>query len=263
MKQTLINLDAESRFLESIVSTLPEESWALPTPAQGWTIAHQIAHLTWTDGVTLATLRGEFEPYRETVDVTQLVDEAAELGAAQQPAQLLRTWMNQRRTLAEAFEKADPETRYEWFGPSMGLRAMMTARVMETWAHAQDVADALHVEHPDSAALKDVAFLGVITRDFAYSINGLNPPTQEFRIELTPPPACGDEGPWVWGDESATQGVRGSARDFCLAVTQRRELEQLSLHVYGDEAQQWMSIAQAFAGPSKEQVRAKQAESAK
>lgn len=263
MHQTLTNLDVESRFLESLVMNLPDESWALSTPAAGWTIAHQIAHLAWTDGVTLATLRGDFEPYRGTVDVTQLVDEAADRGTELPPAQLLHTWMSQRRSLAEAFEKADPTSRYEWFGPAMGLRAMVTARVMETWAHAQDVADALHVEHPDSDALKDVAFLGVITRDFSYSINGLTPPTQEFRIELTPPPACGDEGPWVWGDESATQGVRGSARDFCLAVTQRRELEQLSLHVYGDETQQWMSIAQAFAGPSKEQVRAKRAESAK
>ena len=45
----LDDLRAESADLDSMVAGLTTEGWARPTPAPGWTIAHQIAHLTWTD----------------------------------------------------------------------------------------------------------------------------------------------------------------------------------------------------------------------
>jgi len=37
--------------LERLVAPLSEAQWATPTPAPGWTIAHQIGHLAWTDEV--------------------------------------------------------------------------------------------------------------------------------------------------------------------------------------------------------------------
>jgi hypothetical protein len=37
--------------------------------------------------------------------------------------------------------------------------------------------------------------------------------------------------------------------DFCLLVTQRRHLADTAVVVEGDAARQWISIAQAFAGP--------------
>jgi hypothetical protein len=42
--------------------------------------------------------------------------------------------------------------------------------------------------------------------------------------------------------------VTGTALDFCLAVTQRRHLDDTALKVKGPAATEWMSIAQAFAG---------------
>src|SRR5690606_30217002 len=41
----LDDLRAEGDDLDALVATLPDENWALPTPAEGWTIAHQIGHL--------------------------------------------------------------------------------------------------------------------------------------------------------------------------------------------------------------------------
>ncbi|MGF2951267.1 maleylpyruvate isomerase N-terminal domain-containing protein, partial [Mycobacterium sp. THU-M116] len=41
------DLRAESDDLDALVAALPQNRWALPTPAAGWTIAHQIAHLLW------------------------------------------------------------------------------------------------------------------------------------------------------------------------------------------------------------------------
>ena len=54
---------------------------------------------------------------------------------------------------------------------------------------------------------------------------------------------------WTWGDEGVVDQVRGPALDFCLVVTQRRHLDDTALEVEGPVAAEWMSIAQAFAGP--------------
>jgi uncharacterized protein (TIGR03084 family) len=122
---------------------------------------------------------------------------------------------------------------------------MATARLMETWAHGLDIADALGTQVPPSARIKSIAHLGVRTRDFAFAVHGLTPPAEPFRVELTAP----DGSLWTWGPEEAAQRVSGSALDFCYLVTQRRSLAKLDVAGHGDDAQQWLTIAQAFAGP--------------
>ena len=121
---------------------------------------------------------------------------------------------------------------------------MATARLMETWAHGQDVADALGVDRPATARLRNVAHIGVRTRDFAYAIRGLTPPAEPFRVELTAP----DGSAWTWGPDDAAQRVNGPALDFCLLVTQRRHRDELALRATGPDADTWLEIAQAFAG---------------
>jgi uncharacterized protein (TIGR03084 family) len=116
---------------------------------------------------------------------------------------------------------------------------------METWAHGQDVADALGVAHPDGPALAHVAHIGVRTRDFAFVVRGRTPPVEPFRVELVAP----DGGVWSWGPEQAAQRVSGSARHFCLLVTQRRHRADLDVRAEGADADAWLDIAQAFAGP--------------
>ena len=119
---------------------------------------------------------------------------------------------------------------------------------METWAHALDVADALGVTLEPTDRLKHVAHLGVRTRNYAYVNRGLEAPAEEFRIDLVSP--SGEQ--WSWGPEDAAQTVTGSAYDFCLLVTQRRHRDDLDLVAVGEDADAWLDIAQAFAGPSGE-----------
>ena len=76
-------------------------------------------------------------------------------------------------------------------------------------------------------------------------MHSLDPPSEEFRVELRSP--SGEL--WAWGPEEAQQSVRGSAHDFCLRVTQRRHRDDLDLVAVGSDADQWLDIAQAFAGP--------------
>jgi uncharacterized protein (TIGR03083 family) len=49
LEDLLRDLAAESDDLELLLMGLTPDQWRTPTPAPGWSIAHQIAHLAWTD----------------------------------------------------------------------------------------------------------------------------------------------------------------------------------------------------------------------
>lgn len=249
MSDTVAAFLQECEVLDALVADRDDATWTLPTPASGWTIAHQIAHLAWTDEVALlaATAPEEFAAEVEAAlrNVTGHVDDQAAKGAATPPAELLARWRTGRERLAAALRDVPSETKLPWFGPPMSPRSMATARLMEVWAHGQDVADALGVRREPTERLRDVCHLGVRTRDFAYTVTGRTPPDRPFRVELTSP---GGET-WTWGEESEDR-VRGTAEDFCLVVTQRRDLTDTELVATG-EAATWLPFAQAFAGPPK------------
>jgi uncharacterized protein (TIGR03084 family) len=244
----LADLGAESEVLDRLVSALSDEQWRTATPAPGWTIAHQIAHLGWTDELALVAATDPDAFGAEVAalfDGTTSIDETAAAGAARPPAELLAWWRDGRAQLAAALSEVPPGSKLPWFGPPMGAASMATARLMETWAHGQDVADAVGVPRQSTDRLRHVAHIGVRARDYAYRVNGLTPPADEFRVELAGP--SGDH--WTWGPADATQRVTGPALDFCLLVTQRRHRDDLAVTAEGADAEQWLTIAQAFAGP--------------
>jgi uncharacterized protein (TIGR03084 family) len=243
------DLRAESDDLDALVAPLPADRWADPTPAPGWTIAHQIGHLLWTDRVALTAATDEAR-FAEALaaaqaDPTGFVDAAAEELAARVPAELLADWRVTRGRLHETLLAVPDGRKLPWFGPPMSAASMATARLMETWAHGLDVADALGVKRPATERLRSIAHIGVRTRDYAFVINNLTPPTEPFLVALRGP--GGDT--WSWGPPDAAQRVTGSAEDFCFLVTQRRPLGALDITAQGHDAQRWLQIAQAFAGP--------------
>ncbi|POM25690.1 hypothetical protein BTM25_00730 [Actinomadura rubteroloni] len=246
LSSLLADLTAEGDVLDALVAPLPTGRWAAPTPAAGWTIAHQIAHLTWTDGVALqaATDPDAFTAGLADTDL-DVVDRAAERGAARPPAELLADWRAGRAALAAALAAVPRGVRLPWFGPPMAAGTMATARLMETWAHGQDVADALGAVRAPSARLRHVAHIGVRARDNAFRSRGLQPPAEEFHVALTGP----DGESWTWGPADAPQRVTGPALDFCLLATRRRHPGDLAVVAEGPDAARWLGIAQAFAGP--------------
>ncbi len=145
-----------------------------------------------------------------------------------------------------AYRQADPAVRLPWFGPAMSPASSVTARLMETWAHGQDILDTVGATREPTGALRHVADLGIRARRYAYTVNGLGIPAAPVRVELDGP----DGARWAWGPEGAANRVTGTALDFCLLVTQRRHRDDTALTVTGAAARQWMSIAQAFAGPA-------------
>jgi uncharacterized protein (TIGR03084 family) len=242
------DLAAEGSDLDALVGDLPADAWASATAAPGWTVAHQIAHLAWTDDVATlaATDSAEFAARLQAAFAapTSFVNNAAEEGAQLPPADLLAAWRKGRTAMVDALAAVPPGRKLPWFGPPMGAPSMATARIMETWAHGQDIVDGLGLTRQPTARLRHIAHIGVRTVGFAYSVNNLPVPTEPFRVELAGP----NGESWTWGEPGAADRVTGPALDFCLLVTQRRHPDDLDLDLVGDEARQWVSIAQAFAG---------------
>jgi uncharacterized protein (TIGR03084 family) len=249
VRSVLADLAAECAELDGLVAPLNESDWQRETPAPGWTIAHQVAHLAWTDDIArlAATDGAAFTSVLQTAaaDPYGYVDKAASEWAQQPPEQLLTTWRRGRDALAAALTGVPDGARLPWFGPPMRASSMATARVMETWAHGQDVADALGETLPVTDRIRHVAHLGVRTRNFAFAVRQRPAPTDEFRVELIAPSGA----VWTWGRDDALQRVSGPALDFCLLVTQRRHRDDLALVAEGRDADEWLDIAQAFAGP--------------
>ncbi|MCV7383107.1 TIGR03084 family protein [Mycolicibacter longobardus] len=243
------DLTAESDELDALVAPLTDGQWGAPTPAAGWSIAHQIGHLLWTDRLSLTAITDE-AGFTDALTVamrnpTEFVDEGAAELAQLPPAELLADWRSTRARLHQALLGVAEGRKLPWFGPPMSAASMATARLMETWAHGLDVADALGVKRVPTARLRSIAHLGVRTRDFAFAVHNLTPPAEPFHVELHAPGG----GVWAWGPVNAEQRVTGSAEDFCFLVTQRRALSDLDVAAHGDDAQRWLEIAQAFAGP--------------
>ncbi|MFI8189679.1 TIGR03084 family metal-binding protein [Streptomyces sp. NPDC085946] len=243
------DLREESEELDRLVAGLPPDRWARATPAPGWTVAHQIAHLAWTDRSALLAVT-DGDGFRVMVEKAlaapdSFVDEGAEEGARLAPAALLARWREGRAALEEALRAAPPGARFPWYGPPMSAASTATARLMETWAHGLDVADALGAVPAPTDRLRHVARLGVRTRDFAHVVHGLAPPADPFRVTLTAPSGA----VWAYGPEDAPQRVTGPALDFCLLVTQRIHRADTALRADGPDADRWLDLAQAFAGP--------------
>ena len=146
--------------------------------------------------------------------------------------------------LAEASAPLTDDRRIEWYGPSMSSKSFLTARLMEAWAHGQDIVDTVGGTRVATDRLRHIAQLGVITRGWSYANRGLERPAGEVSVSLTAP--SGDT--WTWEHADEVGRVTGTAEDFCLVVTQRRHLDDTGLVASDGPARDWMLRAQAFAG---------------
>jgi uncharacterized protein (TIGR03084 family) len=252
----LDDLQAEGDRLRDAVDLLGADGWRTPVPAEGWDVATTVAHLLWTDEVAVLaahSLRGDDDKaaWDEVVlaaiaDPFGFVDAGAIELAAHPRDEILERWAAGRAALRQALLEVPEGAKLPWFGPPMSPPSMATARFMETWAHALDVYDAAGARPEPTDRVKHVAHLGVRTRNFSFTQNGLEPPADEFRVELEAP--SGEV--WTWGPEEALQRVSGSAYDFCLLVTQRVHRDDTDLVTVGEGAETWLGFAQAFAGPA-------------
>ena len=248
MKEICTDLANEYQDLDDIVAALDDAGWHTMTPAEGWNIKDQIRHLAYYDGRArlalmepqafqqhLSEIAGDPEGHRKTLQ---------EAGKKLAPAELLNWWRQERRDLLDALMPRSRKERINWYGPPMSLISFVTARIMETWAHGQDVADALGFRRVPTDRLYHIAHLGVATFGWSFTVRGMKVPKAPVRVEVSGP--SGDK--WIWGPEDARDTVRGAAEDFCLVVVQRRNAADTGLNIEGETATRWLSIAQTYAG---------------
>lgn len=246
MEQICNDLEAEHGALDAIVASLSEDGWTTDTAAAGWDVKDTIVHLVQAD---MAALLAVDDPDAFTEAKAAMLrggfDDAFGSGDGKTGAEVLEWWRDQRTKMLTAFRSRGPKDRIPWFGPDMSTLSFATARLMETWSHGQDVADAVGAPWPVTDRLRHVAHIGVSTRGWSYVNRGREVPAGDVRVELTAP--SGEL--WTWGPEGAENVVRGPALDFCLVATQRRHPGDTAIETEGPLAREWIDIAQAFAGP--------------
>lgn len=243
------DLAAEQADLDAMIEGLDELAWSRPTPAAGWDVRDQVAHLTYFDGTAALAIS---DPEGFADGVARLIEGAGSVGVDEYTlgsfrkmpiTEVLELWRMNRTRLERAAAGLEESARIPWYGPSMGATSFLTARLMECWAHGTDIADALGITRRASERLRHICRLGYNTRAWSYTVRGLEVPPEAVRVAVTGP--AGEE--WVFGEESARESVTGTALDFCLVVTQRRHVEDTTLHAT-PVARHWLERAQAFAG---------------
>jgi uncharacterized protein (TIGR03084 family) len=252
IEQLCDDLGDERRDLNELLAPLDAEQWQQPTPAEGWAVLDQVTHLAWFDEAARTSIvdPDTFRADRAGAvgDITGFV-EAIATSHRHLEGEAARNWLQQSgAALVAAARARNGSDRVPWYGPDMTIASCITARIMETWAHGQDIADAVGVVRVATGRLRHVAFIGV--RAFANSFRAreLEVPAISLRVCLTAP----DGETWVFGsddDSELVQTVTGPALDFCLLVTQRRHRADTTLVASGAAADRWLDIAQAFAGP--------------
>lgn len=236
----LVDVRAEQDAVDAIAELAALDR---PTVAEGWTVGQTVAHLHASDrAALLAVTDPEAFAVRRATRASGAGPGAP--GPVLGGAALLEAWRSTRRALGAALAELAATARVGWFGPPMSVRSFATARLMEYWAHGEDIALAVGAELPAEGRLRHVCHLGVITRSFSFGVRGDDPPTSPALVDLEAP----DGRRWTWGPPDATEVVRGPARHFCLVVTQRRHVEDTKLEVAGAGVSAWMARAQAFAG---------------
>lgn len=239
------DLGDEVASLDGILAAIDDAAWSAPTPAPGWSVRDQLAHLWFFDERARLALVDEAAFAADAASLFASGDPSLERAAGMTTIELLTAWREASAALVGAARDIEPARRVPWYGPSMSARSFITARLMEAWAHGQDIVDALEVSRPPTHRLRHVAHIGVGARPYAYRVHRMTMPDVPVRVELAAP----DGGTWTWGDDDASASISGAALDFCLVVTQRRHPADVALEARGDAATEWLSIAQAFAGP--------------
>jgi uncharacterized protein (TIGR03084 family) len=212
--QLLADLRHESDELFACLDGLRTDQWEKPTPAEGWAIRDQVSHLAYFDDVTYLAITdtAAFQRVadRLVANGTDFPDLVAAEFRSLTPAELIEWSSGSRARLIDAFANDDPRHRVPWFGPDMSVASSATARLMETWAHGQDVYDALGVTHPPCTGLHSIAHLGVSTFAFSHRLQERAVPDEPVRVELRSPDA---DGLWTWGPADAVNpGQRTSRR---------------------------------------------------
>lgn len=251
-QQVIADLIADGAAIDALVAEIEERQWQLPTPAPGWTVAHQVGHLAFIFRIA-GMAAGEpaaFVEMTSNLGAPGAFDAAVNGALAgyvnDPPSALLARWRSERDEGVKALAAVPAGQVVPWLVRPLPMPVLAAAGMMEMFGHGQDIADALGVRRERTDRIKHIVGFAVHTWDFGYQSRGLTPPDVQFRFELVAPSGA----TWVFGPADAEQKITGNAADVCLLVTRRRHRDDLQLRAIGADADQWLDIAQAYRGPA-------------
>ena len=241
----------ESNAVYKLLSSLSDSDYEEKTQFKGWNFNNVIGHLhVWNYAADLSLQDGDdwknfANSALEMLGIDSTMNQFEEtITKGIKGKELLDTWKSYYEEMTERFALADPKKRVKWMGPDMSARSSISARHMETWAHAQELYDTLGVDRINEDRIKNIVVIGNNTFKYCFTINKRELPEETPRLELTAP--SGEV--WEFNNPSNENKISGKAEEFCQGVTQVRNIEDVNLNVSGDIANDWMSIAQCFAG---------------
>ena len=242
---------AECSALYDLVAELLDAEFDQKTAFKGWTLTNVFRHLhVWNQAANLTLTDGQ-----GFLDYLKVVQENGKAGGTLigfeerwldglSGTSLRETWREYYDEVAANYATVDPSKRLKWGGPDMSARSCISARLMETWAHGQEIYDQLGVVRKNQDRIRNIVILGINTYGWTYAVREETAPEPKPYANLTAP--SGEE--WTFNDPSADDLIEGAAEDFCQVVTQVRNIADTSLRVIGPNATDWMSKAQCFAG---------------
>lgn len=242
------DLLAECEALAALLEGRPEDDYRQATRFKSWTVDDVLVHLHFWNRAADMSLNApqEFAALMDAIGgaIASFGMRAIENARiAERGPELLRIWLGFARDMAARWRDEDPKRRVKWAGPEMSLRSSVTARQMETWAHAQAVFDLFGVERQEADRIRNIVVLGVNTYGWSFKVRGMTPPDPMPALSLTAP--SGEI--WTFGADNGR--IEGAAADFCRVVAQTRNIADTGLSVEGEAARLWMANAQCFAGP--------------
>jgi len=242
---------AESQALHELLVAIPPNRFDEGTQFKDWTTNGVLQHLHfWNIAANLSLvdeprflvmLEHALEKMKAGVPMRTFENEYLK---GLKGKELLDTWYETMQGVADNFVNADPKTRLKWAGPDMSATSSISARLMETWAHGQEVYDHFGVERINTDGIRNIAHLGINTFGYTYAVRNRQAPQDKPYVKLTAP--SGEI--WEWNTPNDNNFVEGDAVEFCQVVTQSRNIADVHLTVVGEVATEWMSIAQCFAG---------------
>ncbi len=254
MMQQAADFRDECDAIYELLAPLDDADFDRVTLFKGWTVNDVMAHLHFFNYLADVALRDEVRFQREYDDMRAARDAGETLLEATdrlidhtKGRALLDLWRGFYPGMAERFGAADPKHRVKWAGPDMSVRSSITARLMETWSHAQAIYDLLGVERVNGDRIKNICVMGINTFGWTFVNRGEDVPEDKPYLRLTGPSGA----IWEWHEPSGTNSIEGPAEGFCQVVTQTRNIDDTELTVTGDVAHRWMAVAQCFAGPAR------------
>ena len=252
MLEQAIHFKEESDALYKLLINADKNSFKLKTQFKSWTINDVLYHLHVWNIAALLSLKNEnkFKEFMQNfMEAVKSGNSAREyekiLSDNTEGLDLLNLWKETYEKISNEFAKSDPKKRVKWAGPDMSVRSSITARHMETWAHGQEIFDQLGFERIDTDRIKNIVVIGVNTFGWTYINRNLSIPEKMPKLSLLSP----SNELWEWNEDNEENMISGSATEFSQVVTQVRNINDTSLKVSGKIANEWMSIAQCFAGP--------------